>query len=90
MKNLLGQAFINNSIDVIIIIYFLNLPSLISWFFLLLTVAVPDIWDILEIQTSMKWISYQISMSYNKLYLFNSGISGSDRERERERVILCN
>ena len=33
MKNLLGQAFINNSIDVIIIIYFLNLPSLISWFF---------------------------------------------------------
>ena len=30
MKNLLGQAFINNSIDVIIIIYFLNLPSLIS------------------------------------------------------------
>ena len=33
------------------------------------------------IQTSMKWISYQISTSYNKLYLFNSGISGRERER---------
>ena len=38
MKNLLGQAFINNSIDVIIIIYFLNLPSLISRFFFLIKV----------------------------------------------------
>ena len=25
----------------------------------------------------MKWISYQISTSYNELYLINSGISGS-------------
>ena len=33
----------------------------------------------------MKWISYQISTSYNELYLFNSGISGGGRERERER-----
>ena len=37
------------------------------------------------IPTSMKWISYQISMSYNELYLINFGISGRERERERER-----
>ena len=36
-------------------------------------------------KTSMKWISYQISTSYDKLYLINSGISGRERERERER-----
>ena len=36
-------------------------------------------------KTSMKWISYQISTSYNELYLFNSGISGGGRERKRER-----
>ena len=35
--------------------------------------------------TSMKRISYQISTSYNELYLFNSGISGGGRERKRER-----
>ena len=29
---------------------------------------------------------YQISTSYNELYLFNSGISGGgEREKERER-----
>ena len=33
----------------------------------------------------MKWISYQISTSYNELYLINSGISGRKREREREK-----
>ena len=33
----------------------------------------------------MKWISYQISKSYNELYLINSGISGRERESERER-----
>ena len=31
-------------------------------------------------KTSMKWISYQISTSYNKLYLINSRISGRERE----------
>ena len=36
-------------------------------------------------KTSMKWISYQISTSYNELYLINSGISGREREKERER-----
>ena len=33
----------------------------------------------------MKWISYQISTSYNKLYLINSGISGRERDREKDR-----
>ena len=36
-------------------------------------------------ETSMKWISYQISTSYNELYSINSGIS----ERERERGKFC-
>ena len=36
-------------------------------------------------QTSMKWISYQISTSYNELYLINSGISRREREREKDR-----
>ena len=36
-------------------------------------------------KTSMKWISYQISTSYNELYSINSGISGRERERERGR-----
>ena len=41
--------------------------------------------DIMLNNTSMKWISYQISTSYNELYLINSGISGRERERERKR-----
>ena len=39
------------------------------------------------ISTSMKWISYQISTSYNELYLINSGISGRERERDKFCVI---
>ena len=36
-------------------------------------------------ETSMKWISYQISTSYNELYLFNRGnFRKGERERERE------
>ena len=38
---------------------------------------------IIQKRTSMKWISYQISTSYNELYLINSGISGREKERER-------
>ena len=33
----------------------------------------------------MKWISYQISTSYNELYLINSGISRKESEKERDR-----
>ena len=37
-------------------------------------------------KTSMKWISYQISTSYNELYLFNRGnFWKGKKERERER-----
>ena len=32
----------------------------------------------------------QISTSYNKLYLFNSGISRRERERERENFCVIN
>ena len=35
----------------------------------------------------MKWISYQISKSYNELYLINSGISVRERERDEFCVI---
>ena len=36
--------------------------------------------------TSMKWISYQISTSYNELYLFNRGnFRKGKRERKQER-----
>ena len=42
----------------------------------------------LEDKTSMKWISYQISTSYNELYLINSGISGRERERERDEFCV--
>ena len=36
-------------------------------------------------KTNTKRISYQISTSYNELYLFNSGISGWERDREKDR-----
>ena len=37
------------------------------------------------IETSMKWISYQISASYNELFLFNRGnFRKGKREREQE------
>ena len=40
------------------------------------------------LKTSMKWNSYQISMSYNELYLINSGISGREREKERDKFCV--
>ena len=57
-----------------------NFVTIHDTIFLFLELSVP-----LQEKTSMKWISYQISTSYNELYLINSGISGRERERERER-----